>query len=529
MAYVKTNWKDRVVERPNTYTMVDNGNGTITLTPVPGQIIERGTPLNAENLNKIEDAIVETNAQLSHKANELDLEVERQRINNFTSLQQGSTTGDAELIDARIGADGITYDTVGEAIRRQYSSLYDDIYSINKCENLMLSNVTLTDGIAIHSTGITYTSASSSACIDYLNINMFEKLEAIILNTYDGNYFVAFYDADKTFISRVALSKVGTSNLSKPSNAVFVRFSVPTEAKDEFSLKGITQLQLFISTSTRYVTDFNSLKTACENNDVKTIVLCNDITATSAFSIVGDKHIVANNFKITGNSSIEYLLTISEKKCIIDDLIISDANYNVICATGDCNLTLRNCEVFNCYNNDGVGVHGNADVFIYDCKIHDCRDEGLSSHGNSYCEIYNTHVYRNGWELGTDTPSNLSFGGLHLGGSRMGIIANCRAYKNTSHGIGFITIDNDYSADAECICYNNLCYDNDEAGICFGGATNIVCTNNSSYGNSSGIRFTKKNEHGNNGVIFGNNCFNNTTNYSIWSGADEGLIFDTKS
>lgn len=69
MSYVKTNWKDRVVERPNTYTMTDNGNGTVTLTPVPGQIIERGTPLNAENLNKIEDAIVETNTQLLQKAN----------------------------------------------------------------------------------------------------------------------------------------------------------------------------------------------------------------------------------------------------------------------------------------------------------------------------------------------------------------------------------------------------------------------------------------------------------------------------
>ena len=51
MAYVKTNWKDRVVERPNTYTMTDNGNGTVTLTPVPGQIMESGTPLYAENFN----------------------------------------------------------------------------------------------------------------------------------------------------------------------------------------------------------------------------------------------------------------------------------------------------------------------------------------------------------------------------------------------------------------------------------------------------------------------------------------------
>ena len=37
-----------------------------------------------------------------------ELRVERLRIDSFTSLADGSTTGDAELIDARIGADGVT-------------------------------------------------------------------------------------------------------------------------------------------------------------------------------------------------------------------------------------------------------------------------------------------------------------------------------------------------------------------------------------------------------------------------------------
>ena len=478
-----------------------------------------------EEIDAINNKIPELDERVDIVEDEIDFE--RKRIDNLAKLEEGSTTGDAELIDARIGFDGTTYSNTGNAIRSQYKELYDNIYFMSKCMPRILSNVVLTDGKGIHSSGNTYTSASSSCCEIYINIDAFEMLEVSVLNTYSVTYNIAFYDSDKTFIGRTTLNRIDNHVLIKPANTKYVRFSVPIEAKNEFSLKGITKLQTLLSTTIAYIVDFTGLKSACENNEVKTIVLCNDINATDEITVFGDKHIIGNNFKIIGERSIEYLLTVSEKKCIIDDLIISDANYNVINATETCNLTLRNCEVFNSFNNDGIGVRGNADVFIYDCKIHDCRDEGLSSHGNSYCEIYNTHAYRNGWELGTNTPSNLSFGGLHLGGSRMGIIANCRAYNNTSHGIGFITIDSDYSADAECICYNNLTYNNDEAGICFGGATNIICGNNISVNNASGIRFTEKLEHGNNGVVFGNSCFNNTTNYSIWSGADEGLVFDT--
>lgn len=57
MAYNKTTWKDRAVEKPKTFAKQDNPDGTITLIPSPGTIVEEGTPVNAANMNKIENKL----------------------------------------------------------------------------------------------------------------------------------------------------------------------------------------------------------------------------------------------------------------------------------------------------------------------------------------------------------------------------------------------------------------------------------------------------------------------------------------
>lgn len=57
--YKKTVWKNRVVEKVRTFTKQDNSDGTITLIPEEGQIIDPGTPVNAANMNNIEDKIEE--------------------------------------------------------------------------------------------------------------------------------------------------------------------------------------------------------------------------------------------------------------------------------------------------------------------------------------------------------------------------------------------------------------------------------------------------------------------------------------
>lgn len=58
MAYKRTKWQDHVVERPKTYTEATNDDGSITLTPAPGEILQQGTPISATNLNNGEEALL---------------------------------------------------------------------------------------------------------------------------------------------------------------------------------------------------------------------------------------------------------------------------------------------------------------------------------------------------------------------------------------------------------------------------------------------------------------------------------------
>jgi hypothetical protein len=72
MAYNKRTWTDRTVERPLTYILQDNGDGTHTLIPSEGSIIQTGTPITAANMNAIENGLSDASASVDDAHSRID-------------------------------------------------------------------------------------------------------------------------------------------------------------------------------------------------------------------------------------------------------------------------------------------------------------------------------------------------------------------------------------------------------------------------------------------------------------------------
>lgn len=89
--------------------------------------------------------IIETNKELTDN----EIQVLKARFNKYGTLEQGSTTADAELIDIRIGANGKTYESAGEAVRQQMAVRNMKCEKVTKIPEVKLPLDEVKDAIAI--------------------------------------------------------------------------------------------------------------------------------------------------------------------------------------------------------------------------------------------------------------------------------------------------------------------------------------------------------------------------------------------
>lgn len=123
--YVKTNWKDRIVQNPLTYEIINNEDGSITLVPKPGEIVQGGTPVHSAFLNNLEEGVSDV------------INLHSENIPGTTCIPTFDTTGDnVTKLEHKVGSTVIRTDVftylptlitetrtlaTGESVRFEYT------------------------------------------------------------------------------------------------------------------------------------------------------------------------------------------------------------------------------------------------------------------------------------------------------------------------------------------------------------------------------------------------------------------------
>lgn len=339
-----------------------------------------------------EAAVNGVSTQLTTRMSAIETEQSLQsaRMDTFTSLPEGSTSGNAELADIRVGADGTTYDTAGNAVRGQISELKSDLGNFN--------SLPLIDWTKQNTTwnGVTFSwvddicSVSGTATADsYINIYNGELPNAdkfnIHINSSSEDIFVRVYFLGGGAENYVSTNKSCSVSIPDGYSSMLVRLTV----FNGVTVNGTISVDLFncnTSNNTSALIPYIYPNTGLDCTDVieKALLDFGCVYLDKGEYIITDLQ-MPDNTRLTGKGKATKLL-------------VSDYNHHaIICGSG---CTIDNVEIVGKYttysdtegSDCGIYIEGNytSQPYVYNTKISNVTIHGFNK-GGIY--IYNTGIW----------------------------------------------------------------------------------------------------------------------------------------
>lgn len=144
------------------------------------------------------------------------------RMDTFTSLPEGSTTGDAEIADARVGYNGVTYSSLGKTVREQFSLVQRELDKNELISKNLFNLSTFRRGTTVNKGN--FGENPTWGCSDYIPI----KPNTPYTMSYGWIQAIDFFDSDKQYISFDQVdSHMKPYTTTSPQNAAYAVVNVP--------------------------------------------------------------------------------------------------------------------------------------------------------------------------------------------------------------------------------------------------------------------------------------------------------------
>lgn len=296
-----------------------------------------------------------------------DIDVLKSRMDTFTALGEGSTTGDAELMDIRVGADGKTYANAGDAVRGQF----------NKLAGLSAVAPTFEQGTISSTTGENTENVLNRIRTGYMRADNF------VSSTVDQAFIVALfqYNGDFVFLStsnwvnsldhsmleddcqyiRIAVARRNAENITPDVDTGFTMTSVGSSVRPaRVDILGEKHATLADRLKYEFDNLYEFFRTDIDfemgsitanngkNTDAMTRVRTDYLDANRFAVKIGSEYKV-NLFQYTG--AYEFISSTGFTSYISPDILQADCSYIrfVVCKSDDGAMTLEDDTGFELY------------------------------------------------------------------------------------------------------------------------------------------------------------------------------------